>query len=478
MVDYAARRGPRAQRVGRVRRLVLRSADARGRRLPGRGEPRGAARRRSPASAAGSSSSGRSRRASPGRCCRSVRPTRPSRSCAVPDRSARPSEAVVKALLFERKVARYAAARVSRARCCPAAAPGRSAAPRRHRSARPSGPGLGTHPAASLGHLRQRPRDDRRPLDAVLRPDRVVPLRARARGRGRPRRRQRAVVIEPVLGCVARGIAPRCAACARGDLGNCERIAFGHIEPGLQTGFCCDTGGGWSTFMVAHESQLHAVPDEHERRRRRHGRADRVCGPRASWPNVEPGAVVAVLGAGTLGLACIAALRAARGAADAHRRRQARRSNGALAARPRGRPGRRARRAHPGRAPCDRARSPWEAQLTGGADIVLDCVGSESSIADALAMVRPRGAVVLVGMPGLGQARPHDACGIARPSWSAPTRTAPRRCSTAPQRRTFDLAFDLVRDGAASSDSSRPPTPCRATATRSSTLPPPAGAAA
>ena len=39
---------------------------------------------------------------------------------------------------------------------------------------------------------------------------------------------------------------PPCAACARGDLGNCERIAFGHLEPGLQTGFCCDTGGGWS----------------------------------------------------------------------------------------------------------------------------------------------------------------------------------------------------------------------------------------
>ena len=55
-------------------------------------------------------------------------------------------------------------------------------------------------------------------------------------------------------------IDPVCDACARGDLGNCEHIAFGAIEPGLQTGFCCDTGGGWSTRMVAHTSQLHAVP--------------------------------------------------------------------------------------------------------------------------------------------------------------------------------------------------------------------------
>ena len=70
-----------------------------------------------------------------------------------------------------------------------------------------------------------------------------------------------AVVLEPVLGCVARGISPLCVACARGDLGGCERLAFGHLEPGLQTGFCADTGGGWGTFMVAHESQLHPVPE-------------------------------------------------------------------------------------------------------------------------------------------------------------------------------------------------------------------------
>jgi threonine dehydrogenase-like Zn-dependent dehydrogenase len=40
------------------------------------------------------------------------------------------------------------------------------------------------------------------------------------------------------------------------------------------------------------------------------------------------------------------------------------------------------------------------ATLTGGADVVVDCVGSEESLAQALSMVRPRGRVVLVGMPG------------------------------------------------------------------------------
>ena len=36
-------------------------------------------------------------------------------------------------------------------------------------------------------------------------------------------------------------------------------------------------------------------------------------------------------------------------------------------------------------------------QLTGGADIVVDCVGSDESIQQSLAVVRPRGRVVLVG---------------------------------------------------------------------------------
>ena len=46
----------------------------------------------------------------------------------------------------------------------------------------------------------------------------------------------------------------------RCDATLCERIAFGHSTPGLQTGFCKDTGGGWSTDVFAHESQTDAGP--------------------------------------------------------------------------------------------------------------------------------------------------------------------------------------------------------------------------
>ena len=117
------------------------------------------------------------------------------------------------------------------------------------------------------------------------------------------------VVIEPVLGCVARGVEPRCPACAEGRTGDCEHLTLGHLRPGLQTGFCTDTGGGWSTLgLVAHTSQLHRVPDDL-------GDADAVlveptaCAVHAALAaGIRTDDVVAVLGAGTLGLPATAAL--------------------------------------------------------------------------------------------------------------------------------------------------------------------------
>ena len=117
------------------------------------------------------------------------------------------------------------------------------------------------------------------------------------------------VVLEPVLACAARGIDPPCDACANGDIGLCMRTAHGHIAPGLQTGFCEDTGGGWGTRLVAHTSQLHAVPDALP------DEAAVLIEPLACAvhsvfrANVQPGATVLVSGAGTMGLLTIAALR-------------------------------------------------------------------------------------------------------------------------------------------------------------------------
>ncbi|MGO8861028.1 MAG: zinc-dependent alcohol dehydrogenase [Acidimicrobiales bacterium] len=219
------------------------------------------------------------------------------------------------------------------------------------------------------------------------------------------------VVLQPVLGCAARGITPPCAWCGAGQVGNCGHLAFGHIRPGLQTGYCADTGGGWSTTgLVAHSSQLFAVPE---------GLSDAdavttepvACAVHAVLRSgISEGDLVAVLGAGTVGLMVTAALAhlattgrcpAPRallvGAKYGHQQRLARELGATEALAPDQLP----------RAVRRQSRSlsfggvPGEtATLSGGADVVIDCVGSAESIAQSIAMVRPRGTVALVGMPG------------------------------------------------------------------------------
>jgi len=219
------------------------------------------------------------------------------------------------------------------------------------------------------------------------------------------------VVLEPVLGCQARRISPPCPACAAGRIGDCQRVSFGHLRPGLQTGFCADTGGGWSRAgLVAHTSQLHRVPE-------RLSDADAVtvepvaCAVHGALAaEVRDGEVVAVLGAGTVGLLVTTALsQLARmglqpapavllvGARYDHQRQLAR-ELGATEALPADRLARAVRRRSGSLAvggPSGDAH-----RLSGGADVVIDCVGSGDSIAQALDIVRPRGRVVLVGMPG------------------------------------------------------------------------------
>jgi len=219
------------------------------------------------------------------------------------------------------------------------------------------------------------------------------------------------VVLQPVLGCAARGIDPPCPACSAGQVGNCGYLAFGHLRAGLQTGFCADTGGGWSTAgLVAHSSQLYAVPDALSD-------ADAVtvepvaCAVHAvlSAP-LAADDVVSVLGAGTVGLLVTAALSHLStsgrcpepgallvGARYAHQQRLARELGATEAMPPDQLP--RAVRRH-SRSLSFGGAAGVTATLSGGADVVFDCVGSPESIAQSLAMVRPRGTVALVGMPG------------------------------------------------------------------------------
>ena len=59
------------------------------------------------------------------------------------------------------------------------------------------------------------------------------------------------VVIEPALSCPVRGISPPCHQCRNQRFANCENITKGDISEGVQTGYCRDTGGGWSQYVLA-----------------------------------------------------------------------------------------------------------------------------------------------------------------------------------------------------------------------------------
>jgi threonine dehydrogenase-like Zn-dependent dehydrogenase len=243
----------------------------------------------------------------------------------------------------------------------------------------------------------------------------------------------RAVLI-PVLDCAVRGIEPVCASCAAGRTNHCERIAFGHLSPGLQTGYCADTGGGWSTRLVAHRSQLVEVPDD---------LPDEAavmveptaCAVHAAHLVVGLGPTqLAVIGSGTLGLTLIAALGhlgAAPGGVIATAKHPVQRD----LARTLG-----ADRVIP---PSELTRAVRSAsnsfllggtQLTSGFEVVVDCVGTEASIEQALAVVAPGGTVVLVGMPG------HVGVDLT-PLWHR--ETALRGCY-AYTRADFTEAIDVV----------------------------------
>jgi threonine dehydrogenase-like Zn-dependent dehydrogenase len=89
-------------------------------------------------------------------------------------------------------------------------------------------------------------------------------------------------------------------------------------------------------------------------------------------------------------------------------------------------------------------------RLTDGADVVFDCVGTAASITQALAMTRPRGRVVLVGMPGRVAVdlaplwhRELTLVGAYAYGVEAPA-TSDAPAATAEPGRTFQLAIDVV----------------------------------
>ncbi|HEU4354998.1 MAG TPA: zinc-binding dehydrogenase [Actinomycetota bacterium] len=253
------------------------------------------------------------------------------------------------------------------------------------------------------------------------------------------------IALEPVLKCEARGLEP-CDNCAAGLSGRCDRVTTGHLSAGLQTGYCKDTGGGWSRMFLAHRSQLHPVPDELSDRRAVLVEPLSCAVHGALRANVAPNAEVVVIGAGTVGVLTLIALKeltqagritvvakhgkqrgwaesfgATEIVAPSEATNAVRRSTRAMKLKP------------------EMGRS----YLMGGADVVFDCVGSRSSLDLALRTTRAGGRIVLSGIP----VQTPDLT----PLWFRELElvgayTGGMETVNGDRRHSFDIAIDLARE--------------------------------
>jgi threonine dehydrogenase-like Zn-dependent dehydrogenase len=211
------------------------------------------------------------------------------------------------------------------------------------------------------------------------------------------------VVVEPALGCRVRGFVTLCGPCLAGHYANCERIMHGDIAPGIQIGYCRDTGGGWGPHLVAHECQLYPVPEEIP------DEAAVLMEPLSCAihgvlrAELSQRSRVLVVGAGTMGLLIIAALRAFRpgcsivAIARYPHQKETALSLGAERVVASGLDGYGELVELSGstvhRVPLGKP------AVLGGFDVVFECVGARASLEDAMNWARPQGQVVLVGMP-------------------------------------------------------------------------------
>ena len=261
------------------------------------------------------------------------------------------------------------------------------------------------------------------------------------------------VVVEPVLWCTPRGFTDLCKYCAKGEINRCERITEGNLAPGFQTGICKDTGGSWSPYFLAHQSQLYRVPDN-------------ISDENALM--IEPFAIalhavlqnlpkdddqVLIIGAGTIGLGIIAALRALGSQseiivlgrygfqADAARKLGA--SRVILGSRNNGFYNEIAQLSegvvkHP---------IIGKPLVIGGVDTTFECVGSSGTLDDAMRLTRNGGRVIMVGEAGV----------VKGLDWTSIfTQELEVRASylynhveeiNGKQWKAFDLAIDLMANG-------------------------------
>lgn len=218
------------------------------------------------------------------------------------------------------------------------------------------------------------------------------------------------VVVDPQVSCTVRGWGEEpCPSCAGGRPGTCERagesgaltVGGGPLAPGSFVGYHRDLPGGWGERMIAHRSHVFPVDDALD---------DRTAvlveplsvGMHAVLDAPPPqDARVLVIGSGPIALGTVWALRAS--GFGGYLLAQTKRAHEARLARRLGAtevvsPGDDAREALLGTGA--RAYEPMlgpEVYAGGGFPLIFDCVGSRSSLQQALRFAAPRGRIALLG---------------------------------------------------------------------------------
>ena len=251
------------------------------------------------------------------------------------------------------------------------------------------------------------------------------------------------VALEPVLGPESRGEEPVFEGASPGDGDDYGYLLSGSIGSGLQIGYCAGTGGGWSTQLIAHESQIHKVPDDIS------DEGAVILEPAAGGVHtalkaqIMPGDIVVVQGSGTMGLCSIAAIRQLTeagtiiAAAKYPLQQTLAEEFGAdIVVEPNEL--KRAVRQVTGCRMIGNA-------LSGGSNVTIDAVGSASSIKTSLEITKPRGRIVMLGMPGVTKVD-------LTPLWHREVEMVgsytygTELLSDGTVTNSYDLAFELVRE--------------------------------
>lgn len=262
------------------------------------------------------------------------------------------------------------------------------------------------------------------------------------------------VCVEPMLSCSTRGIDPVCPRCRQGQISLCERITEGNLPPGMMTGTNHFTGGTWGESLVAHQSQLFAVPDAVD------DELAAIVDPIACTVHAvlrhrpSPDQRVLVIGAGIIGLGVVAALNLF--APDTHITAIVRHDHQEELARRFGATD--VIRSKRGETKADRYQKVADRvggrrfdamfgnqALMGGYDVVYDCIGTGESLTDAMKFTRGRGTVVECATSQI-------AVVDTTPLWLAELTIVGcygRGIETFEGRQlhTYEVVFDLIRSG-------------------------------